>query len=396
MPEPGHRLKPSKRRKAKLRRASLPAIAGRNPFRLTEVNAVHPRLSPREKTHSLNQDRDRIGGGGYGDVYALGNTACVKIARRGGDAAYREAYFLALLHTHPGVVQFHGINVTNTGDLAITMERCSKTLRELIHGDLHDLIDDRLIRQLILSLDHMHRTGVVHGDIKPDNIMISSCGMLKLIDFGLSCYSECSRRNQGTPTYIHEDLHGEKQDVYSAGLTLREVFMPRNNRRFIYPMRAHIYHLLKSMTELNSSVLSRRKHLKVTAAELVKSLGEHPLPLNPLVVDRHPLEVAPGVLAQYDLSPEPYPAFFNEFLQANLSYLHQVLATVSMLFWRQPEPKRGFMGLKSKRSVENEQARIIRSLPSYPSFFREFVAYVYDYVDGHTTAPILPELTTLG
>lgn len=76
------------------------------------------------------------------------------------------------------------------------------------------------------GLVHMHRRQVYHGDLKPNNILLSRAGQVKIIDFGLArIKAEPSERIQGTPEYmapeqISHSLINERTDIFNFGATM--------------------------------------------------------------------------------------------------------------------------------------------------------------------------------
>jgi serine/threonine protein kinase len=84
----------------------------------------------------------------------------------------------------------------------------------------------RLCMQVADGLDHMHKAGFVHADIKPNNILVSGNEQVKVIDFGQSCRTGTIKaRIQGTPDYIAPEqvLRREitpQTDVFNLGATM--------------------------------------------------------------------------------------------------------------------------------------------------------------------------------
>ncbi|RME40224.1 MAG: serine/threonine protein kinase [Planctomycetota bacterium] len=91
----------------------------------------------------------------------------------------------------------------------------------------------RIFAESARGLDAMHRAGFVHADLKPNNIMVTSDGQVKLIDLGQSArIHEAKARIQGTidyiaPEQISRDVLDQRTDVFGLGATLYRVLTGR-------------------------------------------------------------------------------------------------------------------------------------------------------------------------
>lgn len=142
----------------------------------------------------------------------------------------REARTVARL-SHGNIVA--GYDVGQVGDLCylamefIDGESCQARLTRL--GRLDEPETIRIAIQVARALQHAHRSGVVHRDVKPANIMLAEGDVAKLCDFGLARATE--RGNTltkggtclGTPMYMAPEQGGEldiRSDIYSLGASL--------------------------------------------------------------------------------------------------------------------------------------------------------------------------------
>jgi len=106
-------------------------------------------------------------------------------------------------------------------------------LMEYIDGRSLEDVQTRDVGQLVLifaqmasGLDHMHRRGVYHGDLKPSNVMLTRGGAVKIIDFGTAWIKgHYKDRVQGTPQYMAPEQAGmkvvdDRTDFYNFGATM--------------------------------------------------------------------------------------------------------------------------------------------------------------------------------
>ena len=191
-------------------------------------------------------DLVEIGRGGFGTVYRateerFSRRVAVKVIRDTGvglnvKARFeRECLALGRLSGHPNIVAIHDAGTTADGDLYLSMEL-------LGGGSLADAMRRRgTVRPedvvawgvpLCGALETAHRAGVVHRDLKPDNVLFSDYGTPKLVDFGIarmrSAYETRSgyitaTLNHAPPEIISGQQAGPVTDVYSFASVLHQL-----------------------------------------------------------------------------------------------------------------------------------------------------------------------------
>jgi eukaryotic-like serine/threonine-protein kinase len=146
------------------------------------------------------------------------------------ERALREARAAARLN-HPGVVTLHDV-VEAGGHLFLVMELVdAPTLRELVEGrgPLDPAAAARLGLQLLDALEAAHRSGIVHHDVKPANVMVPAAAPAKLADFGIASLEDTQRTLTGAafgslPYVAPEQATGRRggpaADLWALGATL--------------------------------------------------------------------------------------------------------------------------------------------------------------------------------
>ena len=277
------------------------------------------RLAPRAKISGY-EILSLLGKGSMGTVYKAikvdtGRTLAVKILSRALQKNKRfvgrfikEAKAMARLD-HTNIVQCIDVGISG-GTYYMAMEFCNgPTVGDILGrgGSLNELRAVQIVYQVADALEHAHADGILHRDIKPDNIMVVENGVAKLCDLGLvkDLDSDGSTTDigvtMGTPNYISpEQARGDdsvdfRSDIYSLGATFYH--MVTGSTPFGYPnpavvMVAHINEIplkprernadlrpetnriiLKMMRKSRSDRYQDHKALVSDLARLIKALG---------------------------------------------------------------------------------------------------------------------------
>ncbi|MFU8805297.1 MAG: serine/threonine protein kinase, partial [Bradymonadaceae bacterium] len=196
----------------------------------------------------------QIGEGGMGSVYAaiqypLERKVAVKVIRPDEDIAKNEHYFMREVQAinmlrHPNVINILDYGKEEDGTLYLVMEHLpGRTLTKVIREDfpLDHVRICRILIQLLSALEQAHEKGIVHCDLKPDNVMLEEVAgqadFVKVLDFGIAKFKgpaiEAGPHTQmgkivGTFDYMSpEQIMGVevdgRADVWSVGILLYEM-----------------------------------------------------------------------------------------------------------------------------------------------------------------------------
>ena len=194
------------------------------------------------------QLEETLGSGGMSVVYrardlTLERTVAIKILRKDyssnenfREQFHREAKAAANL-THPNIVTIHDFGLDAENRLFIVMEYVPGIdLKDLMQRRGRFNIDDAitLMVQACAGVGYAHRAGLVHCDIKPQNMLITPDNRLKVVDFGIARAlasiqpDERSEVVWGSPQYFSPEQAAGKapspsSDVYSLGVVLYEM-----------------------------------------------------------------------------------------------------------------------------------------------------------------------------
>ena len=206
-----------------------------------------------KKLDGLYEVRELIGSGGMANVYKAvmlghngpvpaGTVVAVKVLRQeymhDPDLVRRfknESKAISLLN-HPNIVKVYDVSVNDDLQYIVMEYVDGMTLREYLNqrgGRLTNRETVHFISQILKALEHAHANGVVHRDIKPQNIMLLDNGQLRMMDFGIARISRAenqllSGKAMGSVHYISpEQAKGDEtdctSDIYSVGVMMYEM-----------------------------------------------------------------------------------------------------------------------------------------------------------------------------
>ncbi len=191
--------------------------------------------------HNRYRLEAELGRGGMGMVYRAHDTlldrpVAIKVLGEAGGGTegrlrlMREAQAVAKLD-HPHIVPVYDAGEIDGTPFIVMQLVAGQTLHEAGRLPVPQII--ALASQLCAALGHAHQRGVVHRDVKPENVLIAPNGAAQLMDFGLAHSQSASRLTQeetlmGTPVYLApEQILGQpvdgRADLYALGVILYEL-----------------------------------------------------------------------------------------------------------------------------------------------------------------------------
>jgi serine/threonine protein kinase len=184
--------------------------------------------------------RGLLGQGGMGAVYraydpAARREVALKVMRqdslsKAALARFRQEGEIAASLTHPNVLQIHGVwEVPPHTALVYELIEGARAIDEAWGQDLRERV--RLIRDAARGVAAAHARGVVHRDLKPDNLLVDAKGRVRVTDFGIAYADRADRLTKtgamvGTPVYMapeqfhRKDKPSPASDVWALGVLL--------------------------------------------------------------------------------------------------------------------------------------------------------------------------------
>jgi serine/threonine protein kinase len=258
---------------------------------------------------------ERLAGGGMGEIYIaedtrLGRRVALKVlpAEAVADTErlqrfQSEARAVAAMN-HPNIVTIHGVE-TDRGIHFIAMELVEgQTLRKLIpEGGLPLPEFFRIAEQLTAAVAVAHESGITHRDLKPDNVMVTPSGHVKVLDFGLAkLVDESGEAAFDGPTLIDSD-HVPSPNLTEDGALLGTVpyMSPEHVTGRGFDHRSDIFSIGILLYEM---LTGERPFQGSTSTSLMSAILKKP----PVPVARRRAEVPRSIELAIELCLEKDPA----------------------------------------------------------------------------------------
>jgi serine/threonine-protein kinase len=276
-----------------------------------------------------------IGIGGMADVYKAvdiieGKTVAVKILKNefANDEDFlrrfrNESKAIAVL-SHPNIVKIYDVGFTEKIQFIVMEYIDGITLKEFMEQQRVLKWKDAVhfIIQILRALQHAHDRGIVHRDIKPQNIMLFPDGTIKVMDFGIARFAReegktLSDKAIGSVHYISPeqargDFTDEKSDIYSVGIMLYEMLTGQKPFDADNPVSVAVMHMQtrpKSPREINDTIPEGLEEIVLkaiqkdasmryqSAAEMIKDIEQ--FKKNPSIVFEYKYLDSPDSTTKY-------------------------------------------------------------------------------------------------
>lgn len=236
--------------------------------------------------------QERIGVGGMAYVYrALDRNTqklvAVKILRE--ELAHDDEFvqrfereaLAASKMSHPNVVNLLDVGMEEDMRYIVIEYVSGRSLKEIIResgGGLRNEMAGQITIRILSALQHAHQNGIIHRDIKPQNILLDKEGVIKVLDFGIARMlndAQVQERTIGSvhyfsPEQARGDTADEKSDLYSVGVVLYEMLtgkVPFVGDTSVSVAMQHLQDKPVSPAELNPGVSEALSRIALKAME---------------------------------------------------------------------------------------------------------------------------------
>lgn len=201
---------------------------------------------PPVSVHQLYQRLETVGKGAYGSVHKgrdlrTGEVVALKIIDLDtedddvGDIQ-REVALLTQLRDAPNVTKYFGCYMDGPRVWIVMEYAQGGSVRTLMKACKDSVLEEKYVsvitREVLNGLSYLHKSAIIHRDLKAANILVTSTGKVMICDFGVSALlvTASSKRNTlvGTPHWMapevaHASAYDTKADIWSLGIMIYEM-----------------------------------------------------------------------------------------------------------------------------------------------------------------------------
>ena len=270
-----------------------------------------------------------IGIGGMADVYKAidiidDRVVAVKILKTefSNDEEFlrrfrNESKAIAVL-SHPNIVKIYDVGFTEKIQFIVMEYIDGITLKEFMEqqGILKWKDAIHFIIQILRALQHAHDRGIVHRDIKPQNIMLFPDGTIKVMDFGIARFAReegktLSDKAIGSVHYISPeqargDITDEKSDIYSVGIMLYEMLTgqkPFDNDNPVSVALMHMQSKAKNPRDINETIPEGLEDIVIRAMQ--KDANKRYQSASEMIKDIEEFKRNPSIVFEYKYLTPP-------------------------------------------------------------------------------------------
>ncbi len=182
--------------------------------------------------------------------------------------------------SHPNIIKYFSHGEWENG-LYIAMEYVKGiSLREYMQKKRLDVKKAlEIVQQIAYALCHLHNLGIIHNDIKPENILITDHDEIKVIDFGIARYLQGEKEKKsalvGTPFYMSKELKENPKfistqiDIYALGMITYELLTQKTTFITLASIPKNLKNIVAKALKLNP------KHAYSDMVEFITEISEN-------------------------------------------------------------------------------------------------------------------------
>ena len=223
---------------------------------------------------------------------------------------------------HPNIVKVYDVSVTDRLQFIVMEYIDGITLKEYMNRRGGPLTWKEVVhfcQQVLDALDHAHQKGVVHRDIKPQNIMLLADGRVKIMDFGIARFSraeyqDTSEKAIGSVHYISPeqakgDVTDAKADIYSMGVMMYEMLSGKLPFESDSAVSVAIKQIADTAAPLSEVAPDVPKALQdITARAMAKDPARRYPSARAMLNDLEEFKKNPSIRFEYEYMTEDSPA----------------------------------------------------------------------------------------